>query len=125
MDIPGCTIFIPAYQAEHTLAEVIERIPEPLWPSLPAVLIINDGSTDGTDRVGKELSEKYPAVQVHNQPENRGYGAAVRRQVRWASSTSATRVPRPLKTRVTCRVTKPNTSWLPVTSAPIGITKAA
>ena len=89
MSIPSCAIFIPAYQAEHTLADVISRIPQSLWPSLPAVMIINDGSTDGTDRVGKELSEQYGPVQLHNQPENRGYGAAVRRGLALALETDA------------------------------------
>ena len=89
MAVPSCAIFIPAYQAEHTLADVIARIPEELWPSLPAVMIINDGSTDGTDRVGKELSEQHPAVQLHNQPENQGYGAAVRRGLALALDTDA------------------------------------
>ena len=87
--MPRTAIFIPAYQAEHTLASVLERIPAPFWPEVTRLLVINDGSTDGTDRVARELARRFPRVEVVTQPENRGYGAAVRKGLELARGTDA------------------------------------
>ncbi len=87
--MPKTAIFIPAYQAEQTLASVFERIPEGFWPDVAQVFVINDGSTDGTDRVGRELAERYPRTTIATQPDNRGYGAAVRRGLRLCGETGA------------------------------------
>jgi len=62
----------------------IERIPASLWDSLCAVHVINDGSTDDTDDVVRRIAERHPKVVLQSQPENRGYGAAVRRGLRLA-----------------------------------------
>ncbi|MDH3686835.1 MAG: glycosyltransferase family 2 protein [Myxococcales bacterium] len=82
--MPTCEIFIPAYQAAATLEAVIERIPDALWDSLSSVRVINDGSTDDTDTVVRGIAEKHPKVLLHSEPENHGYGAAVRRGLRLA-----------------------------------------
>ena len=82
--MPTCTIFIPAYQAAGTLEAVVDRIPETLWDSLTDVHVINDGSTDDTDAVVRRIAERRPKVRLHSQPENRGYGAAVRRGLKLA-----------------------------------------
>jgi glycosyltransferase involved in cell wall biosynthesis len=84
-----CTIFIPAYQAEATLPAVIERIPESLWPDIASVIVINDGSTDGTDRVARELAQRFSTIDVRTQPENRGYGNAVRKGLALSLETPA------------------------------------
>jgi glycosyltransferase involved in cell wall biosynthesis len=85
--IPPTTIFIPAYQAEATLAAVVERIPAELWDSLCAVLVINDGSTDRTSDAVRAIARDHPKVVLHEQPENRGYGTAVRRGLRLSLDT--------------------------------------
>jgi len=87
--VPRTAIFIPAYEAEQTLASVFERVPETFWPEIERVFIINDGSTDGTDRVGRELAGKYPRVEVVTQPDNRGYGSAVRKGLALCRDTAA------------------------------------
>jgi glycosyltransferase involved in cell wall biosynthesis len=87
--IPTCTIFIPAYNAEKTLAGVVERIPKELWPSIPAVLVINDGSADDTSGAVRRIAERFPKVVLHEQQVNQGYGSAVRRGLRLALGTPA------------------------------------
>ena len=77
--IPPTTIFIPSYQAAETIGAVIDRIPAEAWEGIQAVLVINDGSSDDTDAVVARIAETRPKVVLHSQPENRGYGAAVRR----------------------------------------------
>jgi glycosyltransferase involved in cell wall biosynthesis len=43
------------------------------------VIVVNDGSQDGTGRVLEELRQRHsPRMQVVTHPQNRGYGAALR-----------------------------------------------
>lgn len=89
MAFPSCTIFIPAYLAEHTLEAVIERIPKELWDSICTVLVINDGSPDDTSGVVRRIAERHPKVRLHEQTVNQGYGSAVRRGLKLALETPA------------------------------------
>jgi glycosyltransferase involved in cell wall biosynthesis len=75
-------IFIPSYNAAKTLPDVIERIPDPLWPDIEAVFVINDGSADDTDDVVNRLAERWPKLRLVSRQPNRGYGAAVREGLR-------------------------------------------
>ncbi len=76
---PLLSIFIPAFNAGKTLAEVVNRIPNDLWADIGIVAVINDGSVDDTEFIAKKIKEKYPKVICHSFPKNKGYGAAVRR----------------------------------------------
>jgi glycosyltransferase involved in cell wall biosynthesis len=87
--LPACTIFIPAYEAEHTIEAVIERIPKELWDSLCAVYVINDGSTDDTSGAVRRAAARYPKVVLHEQQVNQGYGTSVRRGLHLALDTPA------------------------------------
>jgi glycosyltransferase involved in cell wall biosynthesis len=71
-------IFIPAYNAEATLDAVLSRIPEEVWRRARVVMVVNDGSVDGTESVARRWAAKRAALRVHSFGENRGYGAAVR-----------------------------------------------
>ena len=60
---------IPAYNAERTLAEIVERIPRNL---VDKIIIVDDGSRDGT----YDLMRRLPGVEALRHPRNQGYGAA-------------------------------------------------
>lgn len=79
MNTPTFSVFIPAFNASKTIAEVVERIPKDLWPDIGVVMVVNDGSRDDTETVVAGLSRKYPKVRIHSFDRNRGYGHAVRR----------------------------------------------
>ena len=66
---PVCAI-IPAYNAERSLGEVIERTKE----YIPRVIVVNDGSTDRTEDVARSLNTEVVSI-----PSNRGKGYALRR----------------------------------------------
>jgi len=83
------TIFIPAYQAEHTIEAVIERIPEAFWPAVCEVLVINDGSQDDTSGAVRRATERFPKVRLVEEAENHGYGTAVRKGLRLSRETPA------------------------------------
>jgi len=42
------------------------------------VLVVDDGSSDGSERMADELANRYPHVRVLHHPRNLGYGAALR-----------------------------------------------
>jgi dolichol-phosphate mannosyltransferase len=74
------SIIIPIYNEFLTLPLVIERV---LDAPLPAgcereIIIVDDGSTDGTTQLLAERYEHSPLVLVHHSPVNFGKGAAIR-----------------------------------------------
>ena len=89
MAIPSTAIFIPAYEAEHTVEAVIDRIPKDLWESIETVFVINDGSTDDTSGAVRRAAARYPKVALHEQPVNQGYGTSVRKGLQLALGTPA------------------------------------
>jgi glycosyltransferase involved in cell wall biosynthesis len=72
------SVVIPAYNEEGTLSEVVARVRAVRIPRTDIeIVIVNDGSTDGTSEVLKRLAgSDLTAVEL---PINRGKGAALRR----------------------------------------------
>jgi glycosyltransferase involved in cell wall biosynthesis len=85
--LPGLTVFLPA----HNEAGNIERVINGFVRELPAVastyeiIIINDGSRDGTGEIAERLSASIPGVKVIHHAINQGYGAAVISGIRAAT----------------------------------------
>jgi glycosyltransferase involved in cell wall biosynthesis len=74
---PLVSVVVPIYNEEQTLAQVVEEL---IALGLRMeILLVNDGSTDGTAQVMARLAERHPEVHALHQPRNRGKGAAVRR----------------------------------------------
>lgn len=72
---PRILIFVVAYEAETTLARVLERIPAGVFDHDTEVLVIDDSSTDRTFEIGVRLSRStHRKVTVLYNPENQGYG---------------------------------------------------
>ena len=68
------SVIIPAYNAETTLRTAVESILSQQVPELE-IIIVNDGSTDGTDRLCHALASEYPCIYVITQ-KNAGICAA-------------------------------------------------
>lgn len=77
------SIVIPAYNEEVRIGMTLVRTLEYLRARHPSseVLVVDDGSRDGTVNVVEEIAQTDPSVRVLRQPQNRGKGAAVRRGV--------------------------------------------
>src|SRR5579859_2349033 len=78
--LPALSVFFPAYNEAGNIEEVVKQALFVL-PNVAKqfeVLIVNDGSTDGTLQIAKRLSKKYKKVRVVNQ-RNKGYGGALKR----------------------------------------------
>lgn len=67
------SLIIPAYNESETLGPVIERIRGLAWPRVPQLLVIDDGSDDGT---GDAALRAGAEVIVHRQ--RRGNGRAIK-----------------------------------------------
>jgi glycosyltransferase involved in cell wall biosynthesis len=74
---PLVTIIVPVFNEAGTVAAVIERLLAIDFPAPKEIIIINDGSTDGT-RAALERMPPTPHVQVIHSDRNRGKGHAVR-----------------------------------------------
>lgn len=80
MTSPALTVAILAYNEEHNLRPVVqEMITELSTLSEPwEILVVNDGSKDGTGRVADELHAEDARVRVIHHEVNRGLGGGYR-----------------------------------------------
>ena len=76
------SVIIPAFNEEARLPATLVEACAWLDTHLPGdyeLLVVDDGSSDGTAGAVRALMTEYPALRLLQQPENRGKGAAVRR----------------------------------------------
>ena len=76
----GISVFFPAYNDEASIAGLVGEALAVL-PGLTddfEVIVVNDGSLDGTAAVLDQLARADPRVRVVHHEVNRGYGAALR-----------------------------------------------
>ena len=69
------TVIIPAYNEKHTIQEIVRRVQA--MKMVEEILIVDDGSTDGTREILSEMDGKNN-VRVVLHEKNQGKGAAVR-----------------------------------------------
>lgn len=75
------SVFFPAYNDAEALPELLERTFQVVPCLTPEyeVIVVNDGSTDGTGSVLEALARLYsPYLKIISHEANRGYGAALR-----------------------------------------------
>jgi glycosyltransferase involved in cell wall biosynthesis len=70
------SVIVPVFNERTTVAEVIRRIRAVSLPVAVEVIVVDDGSSDGTDKVLAALGDS--TVRVINHGANRGKGAAIR-----------------------------------------------
>ena len=73
------SIVIPCYNEAATLESIVDRVMVANRMGLDLeVLIVDDGSRDGTAEVADNLAGRHTQVRVIHHPTNRGKGAAMR-----------------------------------------------
>jgi glycosyltransferase involved in cell wall biosynthesis len=72
------SVVVPVYNERNTLVEVVRRMRAVELPDgiETEIIVVDDGSTDGTRDVLKQLGDSTVRVVMHS--DNRGKGAAVR-----------------------------------------------
>lgn len=73
------SVFFPCYNEQDNLAPTVEKalaILQKLGADFE-VIIVDDGSSDGTGRVADEIARRNSRVKVVHHPANLGYGAAL------------------------------------------------
>ena len=70
------SVILPVYNEQTTLGEIVSRVAA--LPIYKEILIVDDGSTDGTSDVVQRLADKYDEVIALRHERNRGKGAALR-----------------------------------------------
>jgi glycosyltransferase involved in cell wall biosynthesis len=70
------SVIVPVYNERATVAEIIRRIRAVNVPLTLQVIVVDDGSSDGSDKVLGALEDSTVRVITH--PQNQGKGAAVR-----------------------------------------------
>jgi len=76
------TVVIPCFNEEATISELLERVVAQPWTN--EVLVVDDGSTDGSARAGEAVGGER--IRLLRQPRNLGKGAALRRGLSHATS---------------------------------------
>jgi glycosyltransferase involved in cell wall biosynthesis len=74
------SLVLPAHNEVENIGPVVERAVSvlPSYFTTYEILIVNDGSTDGTREVADGLVASCEHVRVIHHPQNRGYGGALR-----------------------------------------------
>jgi glycosyltransferase involved in cell wall biosynthesis len=80
---PLVSVVMPCFNERATILAAVERVLA--VPFRKEVVVVDDGSTDGTLEVLRESVERLPGVRVFYQDQNRGKGAALRRGFRESS----------------------------------------
>jgi glycosyltransferase involved in cell wall biosynthesis len=75
-DAMKLSIVIPCFNECRTIRQIVARVLE--QPYEKEIIIVDDGSTDGTRDLLAELAGKHPEIHVVLQPQNAGKGAALR-----------------------------------------------
>ena len=83
----GLSVFFPAYNDSGTIASMVIRAVRAAAELTPdfEIIVVDDGSADGTADIADELARTYPQVRAVHHPTNRDYGAALQTGFRSAT----------------------------------------
>ncbi len=73
------TILVPAYNEEDSISALIHALHDNIQlVEAYEILVVNDGSSDGTGTILTELTDTIPELRVLDHPHNMGLGCALR-----------------------------------------------
>jgi glycosyltransferase involved in cell wall biosynthesis len=73
---PLVSIIVPIYNERELIREVLRRVRA--LPFRMQLILVDDGSSDGTEKILREEEAPKPGTLVLRHPQNRGKGAAIR-----------------------------------------------
>jgi glycosyltransferase involved in cell wall biosynthesis len=81
------SILVPVYNEAKTVRQVIERLLEIPLPAAREIIVVNDGSTDGTRDVLDAIPPVPGVLAIVHAPQNGGKGSAIRLALAQARGT--------------------------------------
>jgi glycosyltransferase involved in cell wall biosynthesis len=78
------SILMPVYNERNTLESAVKRVLDVTYPVEVELVIVDDGSTDGTRELYSQWQDD-PRVVLHQKARNEGKGSAIRTAVGLAS----------------------------------------
>ncbi len=74
------SVLVPVYNERFLVAESLRRVLAVRHPTIREleVVVVDDGSTDGTRELLRELASRHPQIRYIEHERNRGKGAALR-----------------------------------------------
>ncbi len=86
-ELPSFAVIIPMYNEAAGAETCVRKVCAQLaaMPHRTSLIVVNDGSTDGTSRILDTLQAAEPKLVIVNHSRNQGYGAAIRSGIRRAS----------------------------------------
>jgi dolichol-phosphate mannosyltransferase len=76
MYVPRAVVCLPTYNERENLEAMVQALGDVLDTSCDTVLVIDDGSPDGTGAIADELAERLPWVSVLHRGAKEGIGPA-------------------------------------------------
>ena len=70
------TVIVPVFNERNTVSEILRRMRLVELPLDKEIIVVDDGSTDGTDKVLAAVEDS--TVRMLRHPTNQGKGAAIR-----------------------------------------------
>lgn len=80
------SLIVPCFNEEAALPDTILKLKTEIGHSEFELILVNDGSTDGTGEALSRIQEEHGDVIVLSHEQNRGYGAALKTGIRSATS---------------------------------------
>ncbi|AQT69005.1 Undecaprenyl-phosphate 4-deoxy-4-formamido-L-arabinose transferase [Anaerohalosphaera lusitana] len=76
---PSISAFFPCYNEQENIEKLVRKTEEVLESLTDdhEIIIVNDGSVDGTAQIADSLAEEISSVKVVHHKTNSGYGAAL------------------------------------------------
>ena len=89
------TVIVPCFNERAGIESSVETLARDLAPIQDfEILLVDDGSTDGSSEIIEALAQRMPGLRVVRHARNRGYGAALKTGIRrargeWIAITDA------------------------------------
>jgi len=83
-DTPRLSLVFPVFDEEENVGPLLEAALAPRLASPFEIIVVDDGSSDGSASIVEALCRSDGRVRLLRHPANRGYGAALRSGLRAA-----------------------------------------